>query len=83
LKQIDDFRLAPFGFIPLQLISFLLLLAKFSFTASNGPRSIQQPHPTRNIDLTEPEISDLKSCGIEAKLGLFQKSPDTSQHDLR
>jgi hypothetical protein len=43
---------------------------------------IHQFHPIRNIDPTEPDISNLKSCGIEAKLGLFRKSPDTSQPDL-
>ncbi|KAJ7339891.1 hypothetical protein DFH08DRAFT_812268 [Mycena albidolilacea] len=45
--------------------------------------SQKQFHPIRNFDLTEPKISDLKSCGIEAKLGMFRKSPDTSQPDLR
>jgi hypothetical protein len=64
-------------------IPFLPSLPKFSFIASNGSRFIQQLHPIHNIDPTEPEISDLKSCGIKAKLGLFRKSPDTSQPDLQ
>jgi hypothetical protein len=44
---------------------------------------LHQFHLIRNIDPTEHKISDLKSCGIEAKLGLFRKSPDTGQPDLR